>query len=375
MKQMKYYLMAAALLAASSGFVSCNSDEDNVTNPVADFAASNKKHDTAILLCTFGSTFEESVKTYDAIEKDFKEKYGNEADIYLSFTSRTCVNRVYEATGIDRVQPDYWLEALGEAGYEKVAVQSLHVIPGEEYASLMGTDVKKKFMIERYPHIKVLKSPNLLDDENDVEAVASYLFEDYKTDLSNKKNIVLFMGHGNPDGVYQHANDMYTAVEEALQTKAANKNVFVGTVDYGEMLFCPEDWKSATMNVDDMADTYIYKKLVDYVKQNGGDYSDYTVYLVPFMSIAGDHAHNDMWGIDDKTEVKDALPEADCCWRLKIQKMGFNINTTEESHNGSVDKCTIKGLADRANIRAIWLKHLTDRWNDADEWTTGEDYQ
>lgn len=375
MKQMKYYLAAVLTLAVSIGFVSCSDDDDNTTNPVEDLVFSSKKHNTALLLCTFGSTYEESVKTYDAIEKDFKAKYGNEADVYLSFTSRTCVNRVYETTGIDRVQPDYWLEALGKAGYEKVAVQSLHVIPGEEYASLMGTDVKKKFMIEKYPHIQVLKSPNLLNDDDDVEAVAADLYAAYKTDLSDKHNIVLFMGHGNPDGVYQHANDMYTLVEKSLLTKAPNKNVFVGTVDYGDMLFCPENWKSATMNIGDMDDTYIYKKLVNYVKANGGQNSDYTIYLVPFMSIAGDHAHNDMWGIDDKVAVADALPEADCCWRLKIEHMGFTVNTSEESHNGGVSACTIKGLADRDNIRAIWLKHLADRWNDAGEWTTGEDYQ
>ena len=41
--------------------------------------------------------------------------------------------------------------------YKRVAVQSLHVIPGEEYLSLMNTDVKKYFMIQWYPHIDVLK--------------------------------------------------------------------------------------------------------------------------------------------------------------------------------------------------------------------------
>ena len=372
MKQMKYYLMAAMMLATSAGFTSCgDDDEDNTTNPVEALALDSKTKNTAILLCTFGSTYEESVKTYEAIEKDFKDKYGSVADIYLSFTSRTCVNRVYESTGIDRVEPDYWLEALGKAGYERVAVQSLHVIPGEEYASLMGTDVKKKFMIEKFPHVKVLKSPNLLSDDEDVEKVAQYLYDDYQKELADKKNIVLFMGHGNPDGVYQHANDMYTKVENSLQTKAINKNVFVGTVDYGSMLFCPEDWKSDEMNPRDMADTYIYKKLINYV--NGGKFSDYTIYLVPFMSIAGDHAHNDMWGQDE--EKVDAVPEADCSWRQKLEKMGFNINTSEESHKDSYKNCTIKGLGDRANIRAIWLQHMTERWNDEDEWTTGEDYQ
>ena len=45
------------------------------------------------------------------------------------------------------------------------------------------------------------------------------------------------MGHGNPDKNY-NANTKYTETEEAMQALAANKNVFVGTVDYGDMLFC-----------------------------------------------------------------------------------------------------------------------------------------
>mgnify|MGYP000662339737 CR=1 FL=1 len=51
--------------------------------------------------------------------------------------------RVEASTGIARYELDQWLKAIGDAGYKRVAVQSLHVIPGEEYLSLMNTDVKK----------------------------------------------------------------------------------------------------------------------------------------------------------------------------------------------------------------------------------------
>lgn len=50
--------------------------------------------------------------------------------------------RVEASTGIARYELDQWLKAIGDAGYKRVAVQSLHVIPGEEYLSLMNTDVK-----------------------------------------------------------------------------------------------------------------------------------------------------------------------------------------------------------------------------------------
>ena len=43
------------------------------------------------------------------------------------------------------------------------------------------------------------------------------------------------MGHGNPDENY-NANTKYSDMEKALQELAANNNIFVGTVDYGDML-------------------------------------------------------------------------------------------------------------------------------------------
>lgn len=158
MNKFKYLLLAASLFASSAVFTSCDDgDDDNTANPAEEVVKTSKKHDTAILLCTFGSTFKESIKTYDATLADFQNAFPD-ADIYLSFTSRTCVNRVEAETGIARYQPDLWLQALGNAGYKKVAVQSLHIIPGEEYLSLMNTDVKKKFMIESFPSVQVVKA-------------------------------------------------------------------------------------------------------------------------------------------------------------------------------------------------------------------------
>ena len=192
MRKFNFLLFAFAIVCGTMCMVSCSDDDDqgSTLNPVEEIVFNSKKSDTAILLCTFGSTFSESIKTYEATMADYKAQYPN-ADIYLSFTSRTCVNRVKAETGVDRYQPDLWLNAIGAAGYKRVAVQSLHVIPGEEYLSLMNTDVKKNFMIDAYPHVEVLKSPNLLASDEDVAAVGKVLYNAYKTVLSDKKNILL----------------------------------------------------------------------------------------------------------------------------------------------------------------------------------------
>ena len=102
MKQFKYYLMAAFVAAATcTGFSSCsdNDDEESTVNPAVDVVTRTKQHDTAILLCTFGSTYNESLSVYDDVIEDFKAKFPN-TDIYMSFTSRTCIGRVEASTGI-----------------------------------------------------------------------------------------------------------------------------------------------------------------------------------------------------------------------------------------------------------------------------------
>lgn len=361
-------IMFAMLLLATVGFTACSDDDEPQTkNPVLDSVIANKKHDTALLLCTFGSTFDESIQTYDKILKEFKAEFPN-ADVYLAFTSRTCVNLVYEATGIERFQPEYWLSAMGEAGYKRVAVQSLHVIPGEEYISLINTDVKKNFMALAYQDIQVVKGTPLLYTQEDIEAAADVLYDHYKEKLADKNKIVLLMGHGNPDTDLYGANDRYSRLEEALLKKAANNNIFVGTVDYGSMLFYADE------NKDGKADpTCIYAKLLAYCETNGLDASKIEISMAPLMSIAGDHAHNDMWGIEDGDDYSHATPEADCCWRLKLLKMGFNINL-DESHNGSVDKCTIMGLGDYKGLRDIWMNHMKELYNDESAWESWNEH-
>lgn len=353
MNKFKCWGLSAVLLASSMGFVSCNDDDDdNTANPVEESVLAGKKHDTALLLCTFGSTFRESIKTYDQVLADYKnEPAFKDCDVYLAFTSRTCVNRVFAETGVERFQPDFWLDAFGKAGYKRVAVQSLHVIPGEEYLSLMNTDVKKNFMASAWPDIEVVKGTPLLFEQEDIEAVADALFAHYQTKLADKNQVVLLMGHGNPDKLYV-ANDRYTLLEEALLKRAANKNIFVGTVDYGNMLFYTDQDGDGKEDV-----TCVYAKLKKYCADKGVEPAAIEISMAPLMSIAGDHAHNDMWGIEDGDDFSKATPEANACWRLKLLKMGFRINE-DESHHGGLDKCTVPGLADNAMIRAVWLKHM-----------------
>ena len=77
-------------------------------------------------------------------------------------------------------------------------------------------------------------------DKEDVEAVAKVPYSHYSDKLADNKNILLLMGHGNPDKTITQIRNTRKQ-KRAMQALAANKNVFVGTVDYGDMLFWPEE--------------------------------------------------------------------------------------------------------------------------------------
>lgn len=387
MKQKLFYA-AALFLGMCTVLSSCsNEDPETTLNPAEQEVASKKAHDTAILLCTFGSTYNESLKVYDEIIKEYEEAF--DADVYMSFTSRTCIGRAEASTGVARYKLSMWLDAIGEAGYKRVAVQSLHVIPGEEYLSLMNTDIKKTFMIEKYPHIDVLRSPNLLADDEDTKAVAAIIYENYKDKLADPKNVVVLMGHGNPDDNY-NANQKYIDIENELQKLAPNKNIFVGTVDYGEMLFWPgevED-EEAVSDAEVLSHEHcMFTKLHNYA---AGNERNIKVYMAPFMSIAGDHSHNDLWGLEGFIEGDEDFEEVELntnefSWRERICKMGFTIGNIEDefewhprdlvniNDHGAKEGCTIKALGSYPEIRQIWINHMKALWEDG--WQNGMDYQ
>lgn len=382
MNKFKYCLMAAALMTATSvGFTSCSDDDDveSTQNPAEEYVKSVKSKDTAILLCSFGSTYNEATHIYDDIVDEFKAAFPD-ADVYLSFSSNTCIGRLEATRDSAFYHVDTWLNAFAEAGYPKIAVQSLHVIPGEEYLAVMNGTVKKDFMIRDYPSVNVLRSANLLSTDDDTEAVATTLYNHYKTSLADKHNVLLLMGHGNPDDNY-NANQKYVDTEEAMQAKTEFDNVFVGTVDYGKMLFWPLNEETG-QPLDTPNPECIYSKLMNYCKTNNLKPEEVTVFLAPFMSIAGDHAHNDLWGLEEGEDSSNAAPQSDSCWRLKLQNMGFKVDQTEthpsdqaDADHGIENGCNIKALGDFPEIRKIWINHLKENWNNPDAWQNGEDYQ
>jgi sirohydrochlorin cobaltochelatase len=114
MKKSLKPLLLTALVAAAAFAASCAKNEDTPDRGIVHY---EKKHDTALLLVTFGSTWDDPQKTYEAQIEQFRKEFPN-TDIFFSFTSKTCINRWLADTGEEFVTPDLYLKSFIEKNYK-----------------------------------------------------------------------------------------------------------------------------------------------------------------------------------------------------------------------------------------------------------------
>ena len=356
MKTIKFLMTAAVALMTAMSFTACSDDDNNPSNyeryqQEVNASVNSQKHsEKAILLVAFGSTWQQAFDTFDTILKEYKQEFPG-WDVYLSFSSAICINQAragenandpdYPAEVRKYYDPEHWLTALGKANYKQIVVQSLQVIPGEEYRRVRDSYVKD-FMnnkngdfTEDYMHSidkKVAVGIPLMGSDDDVEELANILANesDVKT-MIDGGTVVAFMGHGNPEDYdYYGANVRYTELENALQALHP-KQFYVGTVDMPGNL------------VDD-----VYNRMTEDEVTSG------SVQFYPLMSIAGDHAHNDMADEDD--------PES---WFSLFNGWGYEASAYETIYPKSAACYTkyvagtdyIPALGERKEVRKLWMKH------------------
>jgi sirohydrochlorin cobaltochelatase len=363
MKKIKSFVFGIMAFAMTTPvFVSCSSDDSgDIDNLVSEYKVNDdmvaaqkakSKKDVAVLLIAFGSTWDNAFKAFDKTKTAYEAAFP-EADVYVSFSSDICINRASigenkddngNIVKRDYYEPRYLLHAIGAAKYSKIYVQSLQVIPGEEFAAVVAS--VKKFMNNGYissAHLDdeylakleadeaiYLGMPLLSDPEADVPEVAKQLNALYASEA--QQGVVAFMGHGNPDNYDTFkANVRYTQLEEALQK--LNPNYFVGTVDM------PDNYKQDVM-------ARMQEKGI-----NSGKVS-----LHALMSIAGDHAHNDMAGgalegQDEDEYWKPMAPESeDVSWYEFFKHAGYEpIVPISGKHP--------LGLLELEGVQKVWISH------------------
>lgn len=365
MKTIKYLMMAAVALMTAVSFSACsNDDDDNSSNyqkyqeEVNAMVKNQKTGKKAILLVAFGSTWQQAYDTFDQIVTDYKANFPG-WDVYLSFSSIECINNARAGENVapkSYYDPEHWLNAIGLAGYEQIVVQSLQVIPGEEYRNVRDSFVKN-FMNNKNGNFttEYLKSLDrnvvigtpLMAEESDAEALAEVLNKEADIKAAVAEGIVAFMGHGNPEGYdYYGGNIRYVQLEKYL--RAINENYYVGTVDMDQTLV-----PDVLENIKGRNVTYQVGAIsmdVEY-KENTSDKAQ----LYPLMSIAGDHAHNDMADPDDEESWYSMFNAAG------IETAAYETTFTEACLKGyKAGDEYIPALGERKAVRKLWMNHTRE---------------
>ena len=368
MKQIKFLMLAMMAFVASATFTACSDDDDDNKGTQSNYEKyqqavnqtvnSQKKSDKVILLVAFGSTWEQAYDTFDKVVEDYKANFSG-WDVYLSFSSAICINNARAGENVapkDYYDPEHWLTAIGLAGYKQVVVQSLQVIPGEEYRRVRDSYVKD-FMNNRNGDftnaymksldLNVVVGTPLMAEESDAQTLANTLNNEADVKAALQQGIVAFMGHGNPEGYdYYGGNIRYLQLEENL--RALSENYYVGTVDmdetYAEDVLNHIAGGTFNYQIGDMAKTITYEA-------NNSSKAQ----LFVLMSIAGDHAHNDMAKAEDKESWYSLFNAAG------IQTQAYETNYTEACWKTykSGDEY-IPGLAERSAVRKLWMNHTRE---------------
>ena len=268
---------------------------------ISGFASSGHGHKDpkkiGILLVAFGSSEESAQVSFENIDKKVKATYPN-IPVRWAYTS-TIIRDKLAKQGTMLDSPEVALAKMQDEKFTHVAVQSLHTIGGEEYHDLRRTVGAFKIM-GGFQRI-VLGYPLLATQEDMERAVAAIMQTIPKE--RRKTDAVVLMGHGT----HHPSNAFYAALMFQLQLQ--DSNIFVGTVEgYPEI---------------DLIKALLLNKKIK------------KAYLMPFMSVAGDHAKNDMAGDEDDS------------WKSILTKAGIECVPI------------LKGSAEYDSFVDIWVDHLS----------------
>ena len=372
MKQIKFLMLVMMAFIASATFTACSSDDDDnnggsqsnydrYQQAVNATVNAQKSSNKVILLVAFGSTWEQAYDTFDKVVADYKSQFSG-WDVFLSFSSAICINNARAGENVapkDYYDPEHWLTAIGLAGYKQIVVQSLQVIPGEEYRRVRDSYVKD-FMNNRNADFtdaymksidrQVVVGTPLMAEIEDTYTLAQTLNNESDVKAAVQQGIVAFMGHGNPEGYdYYGGNIRYLQLESNL--RAINENYYVGTVDmdetYAENVLEHIGGGEFNYVIGDMVVPMVYPVNANKKAQ-----------LFVLMSIAGDHAHNDM-----------ADPDDDESWFSLFNAAGIETAAYETGfkeacwHQYKSGDEYIPGLAERSAVRKLWMNHTREAIN------------
>jgi len=249
-----------------------------------------------ILLVAFGSSEASAQISFENIDQQVRRAYPD-IPVRWAFTSHI-IRAKFAARGKVLDSPVMALARMQDESFTHVAVQSLHTIAGEEFHELRrivgGFQAMAAFEKMRLGH-------PLIATQADMAHVVGAVLENLPRARRTDEAVVL-MGHGT----HHPANACYAALMYQLQLR--DPNLFVGTV---------EGYPAIDLIRDQMMARKIKK-----------------AYLLPFMSVAGDHAKNGMAGDEEDS------------WKSVLTRAGIQCVPI------------LKGTAEYDGFSKIWVGHV-----------------
>ena len=240
----------------------------------------------ALLAVSFGTSYADTLeKNIAAIERDL-------AAAFPEYTLRWWKKE----RGVEMDDVPAALERLAGEGYTRVLLQPTHIMNGEEYHKLAAQAEEYR---GRFDQLTV--GVPLLTAAEDYLDLGKALLEVLPP--QSEERAILYMGHGSE----HQANSAYALMEYAFHD-LGRPDVIVGTVE-------------GYPNFDAALRRLKERRLVKEVE------------LRPLMTVAGDHAKNDLAG-----------EEADS-WKNKLEGLGYRTC------------CVLNGLGEYPQVRALFVEH------------------
>lgn len=268
-------------------------------------AAASQK---AILLAAFGSRLPGATDALRAMQARAQELYPD-FRVETALTSGTVRRHKTAAGSRHGRSPEDILRSLRREGVTRLAVQSLHVVPGDEYhalerlaASMQGAEPGGQEGGEPgFERVSVGRP--LLGNREDVRRAARAVLSVLPADRAPGE-AALFMGHGTRG----RANTVYQELADEL--RALDPLALIGALEAEPGL---------AAKVDELRALGVRR-----------------VHLLPLLFARGVHATRDMAG------------EGGNSWRAGLTRAGF--------------ECVphLKGAGEHAELADIWLDHLRE---------------
>lgn len=257
-----------------------------------------------LLIVAFGTSVPEAVPALKALDADFRAAFPDAA-VEWAYTSQI-IRKKLAARGTPVGGISDGLAALARKGVKVVRVQSLHVMAGEEFSAL-----ERAVLLDVKAHPgrfeAVYLGRPLLESRQDAREVAAAVLQSCGGRAPGEG--LVLMGHGQAHG---RADLVFEGMRRAFVE--ADGLTFMASVE-GSRTFEDLARELATRNVK-------------------------TLWVQPFMIVAGDHARNDLAG-----------EEADS-WASRLRAQGFQVKTN------------LLGMGEIAGVRAVFIRHARETKDD-----------